>query len=176
MAKNSPIALLVLSFSVLSGALADEFMPAPTNADEERRQPANEVFGAQGATVRPTKMDHLFDAASPRCVDLTDGTCNKIWDPKNRGILEVSDGKISVGRSKKSEIKQMKLDDIGALLASEGRLPEDLKQKAKPVLAEFRKILIKERASKDWYRELSMVQHKCLPMHLTQVRCQMQYG
>ncbi len=93
------------------------------------------------------------------CSSITDELCDSLWN-KNKGYLKVHDGEIRVGESKKSKMANYKLEDLRALVKSENSLPNDIKQQGKSILSELKKILLKERDSKDWYRSLSIVEFK----------------
>ena len=86
----------------------------------------------------------------PQCAEITDDLCQTLWSNKNRGSMKVADGAIAAGQSSKSEMAASRIEDLQALIASESKLPPDLKAKAKPIFAELKTLLKKERDSKDW--------------------------
>lgn len=96
----------------------------------------------------------------PQCAEITDDLCQTLWSNKNRGSMKVADGAIAAGQSSKSEMAASRIEDLQALIASESKLPPDLKAKAKPIFAELKTLLKKERDSKDWYRGISLALFK----------------
>lgn len=115
------------------------------------------VHGVPGAEKeKPTAK---VEAVS--CGDLTDGACEKIWNRQNKGGIELSDGgQILPWQSSRSNWAQVKIEDLKALIASEENLPADLKKALKGPLAELKASLSRERDSKDWYREMALIDYK----------------
>ncbi len=72
----------------------------------------------------------------------------------------MSDGSIVVGSSEKSVMAASRIEDLRALLASESRLPTDLKEKARPVLEELKSTLAIEKDSKEWYRSIALILYR----------------
>ena len=68
-------------------------------------------------------------AAAPQCSDLTDNLCDVLWSKERQGKLKVSDGAVMMGKSGKSDAAIERIEDLRALLASEPRLPADLKKR-----------------------------------------------
>lgn len=100
------------------------------------------------------------DESLPSCGKESDKMCSNIWSKDNRGNKEVFDGKILFGTSPKSQMAMSKLLDYQALVASLPRLPNDLKEKAAPVIAELATTLANERDDQTWYGEASLSDKK----------------
>jgi hypothetical protein len=99
----------------------------------------------------------LPDDSKRRCSDIADEICDKIWNSENKGNMDVADGKIALGDSKKSRMKQSQLINFRALVAAQDKLKDPFKSKLAPILDNLGKHLDGEEDTKSWFRELSKI-------------------
>lgn len=118
------------------------------------REPATEVRDARPGVAPPIAAAPV-PGENARCADLTDGICRDVWSQANRGQMNAPDGKINMGKSRKSNLEQTYIDDLNALIDSVHRMPEDLRAKVAPLASDLKKALAAERDDKAFYRKLS---------------------
>ncbi|OFZ53851.1 MAG: hypothetical protein A2428_03315 [Bdellovibrionales bacterium RIFOXYC1_FULL_54_43] len=97
-------------------------------------------------------------SVSPSCMKLSNDFCAKLWDGQHKGNIQLDGSKILLGKSEKSELSVGKKMDLEALLASEERLPADLRKGAKEVFAKLREHLKTEDDDEIWYRKLGKIE------------------
>ncbi|MGZ3693719.1 MAG: hypothetical protein ACXWQO_05935, partial [Bdellovibrionota bacterium] len=105
-------------------------------------------------TVNPSCKDEIEDQR-PFCSSLSDQVCSDIWSAKNRGFLDVFDGKIRVGASPKSGTNHIVLENQRALIDSLPRLPADFAKVAGPILQKWKVALDEEEDSKAWDNKIT---------------------
>lgn len=104
--------------------------------------------------------DPLTTAPLRSCSEITDSFCSKLWNEKNKGNIKVFDGEIKAGKSDKSDLSLLVLEDYNALINSLPHLPKDSKKMFRPLFSEFKKILSQERDDSKWYREVAIIKFK----------------
>lgn len=102
----------------------------------------------------------FVETGRPDCSSISDNFCSTLWNNKNSGNLPLHDGKLQVGFSPASGVRQYILTDLEALVASHSRLPADLAEKAKPTLERIDHLLKNQSSAASWYRELNELGRK----------------
>ena len=133
------------------------FWTFPTLAEDPGNAELQALIDSMSRLEGPQAPKHCDPegkkVSQPDCSRLTDDICEKLWDPKHDGVLELQTGKIDVGSKGKSGIKSTVRADVQALLDAEKRLPSDLRSKAEPIMNRFRELLKNEIDSKKWHRD-----------------------
>jgi hypothetical protein len=97
---------------------------------------------------------------NPTCAEVTDDFCSTLWSKDHKGNLNIGDGRLLSGKSSKSQLSMVQIENLKARLASVPNLPADLRKKVEPIAAEYKAVMAEEKDSKQWYRKLSQVADK----------------
>lgn len=105
-----------------------------------------------GAVCR-SEPKAAVESSAPVCATITDGFCAQLWDAEHQGNLKTADGEIILGRSNKSNlIDLVTIEEKKALIHSVPRWPEDLRMRAKNLLARLKMNLKDEAETITWIR------------------------
>ncbi len=94
------------------------------------------------------------DDSGKTCFEVSEEFCTELYDLR-KGRSKVFDGEILQGRSPVSKLSWAQLEDYKALVESEPRLPADLREKAAPIIARFKKLLAEETDKVEWKRSIA---------------------
>ncbi len=95
----------------------------------------------------------------PQCTELSDNFCKKTWLPPLNGNIALKTGNIFLGKTEKSELRMIEKLDLLELIASESRLPKDLRKKSHNILSQLKKHFEKESDADLWYHDLDSIKH-----------------
>lgn len=149
---------LLLSFFLCSSVLAAELIPSQAIPNLNLFFKQVEQTGILNYEHCDTSPPHSQNEIS--CIELAESACKKLWNQDNNGHLETELGVIQVGKSDRSELSYPQKMDLEAWVASESRLPKELRQNLSPILKDLGRMLERENKSPHWHQQLAAIVHQ----------------